>query len=58
MKCTSEKWAEVFVLNDIKFEEMPGSYKSKYKDTPIYIAKNVLKYPEQVKEFMENGYWW
>ena len=35
MKCTSEKWAEVFVLNDITFEEMPGSYKSKYKDIPI-----------------------
>ena len=58
MKCISEKWAEVFVLNDITFEEMPGSYKSKYKDIPIYIARNVLKYPEQVREFMENGYWW
>ena len=28
------------------------------KDIPIVVAKNVLKYPEQVREFLDNGYWW
>ena len=57
IKCASEKWKEVFILNDLSFEKIPESCKSK-KDIPIVIAKNVLKYPEQGKEFMENGYWW
>ena len=57
MKCASEKWKEVFVLNDLSFEAITDSCKSK-KDIPIVISKNVLKYPEQVREFMENGYWW
>ena len=57
IKCASEKWKEVFILNDLSFEEIPESCKSK-KDIPIVIAKNVLKYPEQVREFLENGYWW
>ena len=57
MKCASEKWKEVFVLNDLSFEVITDSCKSK-KDIPIVTAKNVLKYPEQVRDFMENGYWW
>ena len=57
MKCASEKWKEVFILNDLSFEEITQSCKSN-KDIPIIAAKNVLKYPEQVREFMENGYWW
>ena len=57
MKCASEKWKEVFVLNDLSFEVITDSCKSK-KDIPIVTSKNVLKYPEQVREFMENGYWW
>ena len=57
MKCASEKWKEVFILNDLSFEEITESCKSN-KDIPIIAAKNVLKYPEQVREFMENGYWW
>ena len=46
IKCASEKWKEVFILNDLSFEEIPESCKSK-KDIPIVIAKNVLKYQEQ-----------
>ena len=57
MKCASEKWKEVFILNDLSFEEITESCKSN-KDIPIIAAKNVLKYPEQVREFLENGYWW
>ena len=57
IKCASEKWKEVFILNDLSFEKIPESCKSK-KDIPIVVAKNVLKYPEQVREFLENGYWW
>ena len=57
MKCASEKWKEVFILNDLSFEEITESCKSN-KDIPIIAAKNVLKYPEQVREFMENGHWW
>ena len=57
MKCASEKWKEVFILNDLSFEKITESCKSN-KDIPIIAAKNVLKYPEQVREFMENGYWW
>ena len=57
MKCASEKWKEVFILNDLSFEVITESCKSG-RDIPIVIAKNVLKYPEQVREFMENGYWW
>ena len=57
LKCASEKWKEVFILNDLSFEKIPESCKSK-RDIPIVVAKNVLKYPEQVREFLENGYWW
>ena len=49
MKCASETWKEVFVLNELSFEIINDS---------CTIAKDVLKYPEQVREFMENGYWW
>ena len=51
MKNASEKWKEVFVLNDLSFETLN-------EDIPITIVKNVLKYPEQVREFFDNGYWW
>ena len=51
MKCASEKWKEVFVLNDLSFETLN-------EDIPITIIKNVLKYPDQVREFFDNGYWW
>ena len=57
MKCSSEKWREIFVVNELSFEILDNSCTSS-KDIPMYIARNVLKYPEQVKEFMENGYWW
>ena len=49
MKCASETWKEVFVVNELSFEIINDS---------CTIAKDVLKYPEQVREFMENGYWW
>ena len=57
IKCASEKWKEIFILNDLSFEVITESCKSG-RDITIVIAKNVLKYPEQVREFMENGYWW
>ena len=57
MKCASEKWKEVFVVNELSFEPLKDSCTSD-RDTPIFIAKDVLKYPEQVREFMEDGYWW
>jgi len=57
MKCASEKWREVFVLNELSFETLEDSCTSD-REIPIIIVRNVLKYPEQVREFMENGYWW
>ena len=51
MRDANEKWKEVFVLNDLSFETLN-------EDIPITIIKNVLKYPDQVKEFLDNGYWW
>ena len=51
MKDANEKWKEIFVLNDLSFETLN-------EDIPITIIKNVLKYPDQVKEFLDNGYWW
>ena len=51
MRCANEKWKEIFVLNDLSFETLN-------EDIPITIVKNVLKYPEQVREFFDNGYWW
>ena len=51
MKYANEKWKEVFVLNDLTFETLN-------EDIPITIIKNVLKYPQQVREFFDNGYWW
>ena len=57
MKCVSEKWKEVFVVNELSFEPLKDSCTID-GDTPIIVAKDVLKYPEQVREFMENGYWW
>ena len=52
MKCASEKWKEVFVVNELSFEPLEDSCTSD-RDTPIFIAKDVLKYPEQVREFIE-----
>ena len=49
MRCANEKWKEIFVLNDLSFETLN-------EDIPITIVKNVLKYPEQVREFLDNGY--
>ena len=57
MKCASEKWKEVFVVNELSFEPLKDSCTIN-GDTPIIVAKDVLKYPEQVREFMDNGYWW
>ena len=57
MKCASEKWKEVFVVNELSFEPLKDSC-TLDGDTPIIVAKDVLKYPEQVREFMEDGYWW
>ena len=57
MKCVSEEWKEAFVVNELSFEPLKDSC-TLDGDTPIIVAKDVLKYPEQVREFMENGYWW
>jgi len=51
MKDANKKWKEVFVLNDLSFETLN-------EDIPVTIIKNVLKYPDQVREFLDNGYWW
>ena len=57
MKCVSGEWKEAFVVNQLSFEPLKDSC-TLDGDTPIIVAKDVLKYPEQVREFMENGYWW
>ena len=57
MKCVSEEWKEAFVVNELSFEPLKDSC-TLDGDTPIIVAKDVLKYTEQVREFMENGYWW
>ena len=57
MKCVSEEWKEAFVVNELSFEPLKDSC-TLDGDTQIIVAKDVLKYPEQVREFMENGYWW
>ncbi len=51
MKDANQKWKEIFVLNDLSFETLN-------EDIPVTIIKNVLKYPDQVREFLDNGYWW
>ena len=50
-QCANQKWNEVFVLNELSFESLND-------EIPITIVKNVLKYPEKVREFFDNGYWW
>ena len=57
MKCAAEKWNEVFILNELIFETLEDSCKSIH-DIPIIIVKNALRYPDQVREFLDNGYWW
>ena len=51
MKDANQKWKDIFVLNDLSFETLN-------EDIPVTIIKNVLKYPDQVREFLDNGYWW
>lgn len=46
-------WKEIFTVNEPTFELLYLK-----KNIPIIIAKNVLKYPEKVKEFLSDGYWW
>ena len=55
IKDCSKIWEEVFVVNDPTFELI---YFGKDKDIPIIVAKNILKYPDKVREFLSNGYWW
>ena len=57
MKCAAEKWNEAFILNELIFETLEDSCKS-IDDTPIILVKNALKYPDKVREFLDNGYWW
>ena len=57
MKCASEKWNEIFILNELIFEPLEDSCKS-IDDIPIILVKNALRYPDQVREFLDNGYWW
>ena len=51
MKCANEIWRDIFVLNELTFETLD-------EHIPVTIVKNVLKYPDKVREFMDNGYWW
>ena len=48
IESASDRWQEIFVLNELDYEE-DGEFK---------LCKNVLKYPEKVREFLEQGYWW
>ena len=50
-KCSNQIWKEIFVINELSFETLN-------EIIPITIIKNVLKYPDQVREFLDNGYWW
>ena len=49
MKCANEIWRDIFVLNELTFETLD-------EHIPVTIVKNVLKYPDKVREFMDNGY--
>ena len=51
----NKKWSEVFVVNNSTFEY---KFIGKNKDIPIIIARDILKYPDKVREFVSNGYWW
>ena len=57
MKCASEKWNEIFILNELIFEPLEDSCKS-IDDIPIILVKNVLNIQIKVREFLDNGYWW
>ena len=48
IESASERWQEIFVLNELDYEK-EGEFK---------LCRNVLKYPEKVREFLEQGYWW
>ena len=50
---SNKVWEEIFVVNDPTFEL---SYIG--DNIPIITVKNILKYPDRVKEFLSNGYWW
>jgi len=55
MKSASDRWQEIAVLNNLKFE-----FKSlgKENDIPILVAPDYFKFPDLVREFFLNGYWW
>ena len=48
IESASDRWQKIFVLNELDYEE-EGEFK---------LCRNVLKYPEKVREFLEQGYWW
>ena len=48
IESVDKKWNEIFVLNDLYWESV-----NEYQ-----ICRNVLKYPERVREFLDSGYWW
>ena len=55
MKSASDRWQEIAVLNNLKFE-----FKSlgKENDIPILVAPDYFKFPDLVREYFVNGYWW
>ncbi len=52
---SSKIWEEIFVLSTPSFELKSFG---KDGDIPIVVVKNILKYPDKVREFLSNGYWW
>ncbi len=55
LKDCSKVWKEISVVNSPTFQLR---HLGKNNDIPIIIAKDIFKYPEKVKDFLSNGYWW
>lgn len=52
IETANDRWQEISVVNNLKWQmTVENGY-------PILLAENYFKFPEQVREFLEQGHWW
>ena len=53
IQSTNEKWQKISELNNLKFE-----YQYLNGDIPVLVAQDYFKYPDLVRQFLDEGHWW
>tara|TARA_B100000575_G_scaffold289322_1_gene290903 strand:+ start:3517 stop:4374 length:858 start_codon:yes stop_codon:yes gene_type:complete len=55
VKTVTDTWQEISVVNNLKWEfKLLGSK----QDIPVLVAQDYWKFPDSIKDFFDNGYWY